>query len=86
MFTILMKDVDGRRSYRYFKNWKKAERAMMQDVEDCMSGQHVIGAWSIDRMNVAKSFYEREETWLLDGGVRFHWALIDGYFEDDLVK
>lgn len=85
MFTILLKNVDGRISHRYFKSYKKAEKAMMKDVKDCAEHNELIGSWTIARMNTAKGFYEREETILTKGGVRFHWALIDGYFEDDLI-
>lgn len=83
MFTILMKDVDGRRLYRYFKNWKNAERAMLEDVEHIKRLMPVIDEVHIDRMNADKGFYEREETLVVCGGSRFHYALLDGYFEDE---
>ena len=81
-FFILLKDVDGRRSYRYFKEWKHAENAMMKDVKDVKRLTEIVGEFHIDRMNVEKGLYEREETLVGRGGIRFHYALLDGYFED----
>lgn len=83
MFTILMKDVDGRRSYRYFKKWENAEKAMMRDIVAVKKLTEIVGEFHIDRMNKEKGFYEREETLVGRYGMRFHYALIDGYFEDN---
>ena len=85
MFAILIKDVDGRRSYRYFKEWGNAERAMMHDIDCVKSITQIVHEKHINRMNADKGFYEREETLLDLGGTRFHYAIIDGYFEDDSI-
>ena len=83
MFTILMKDVDGRRSYRYFKTWENAERAMLRDIKAVKSLTSVCMQESVDKFNADKGFYEREETLVTKQGMRFHYALLDGYFEDE---
>lgn len=81
-FTILVKDVDGRLTQRYFKDWHRAEEAMMRDVAHVKRLTRIIGEFHINRMNTEKGFYEREETLVACGGSRFHYALVDGYFED----
>ena len=83
MFTILIKDVDGRRSYRHFKDWANAEAAMMTDVNAVKRVTEICLESHVDRMNTDKGFYEREETLVANDGTRFHYALIDGYFEDE---
>ena len=86
MFTILLKDVDGRKTYRYFEEWKNAELAMMHDIDCVKSITQIVHEEHVNRMNADKGFYEREETLLDLGGTRFHYALINGYFEDDLIE
>lgn len=83
MFTTLMKDVDGRRSYRYFKEWANAEKAMMEDIKGVKNITEVCIESSVDRMNAEKGFYEREETLVTRHGMKFHYALLDSYFEDN---
>ena len=83
MFTILMKDVDGRRSNRYFKSWANAEKAMMEDICAVKKLTQIVHEAHLDRMNTDKGFYEREETLIACCGTRFHYALLDGYFEDE---
>ena len=82
MFTILVKDVDGRRQERYFHEWANAERAMMHDIDVVKKLTPIVLESHVDRMNADKGFYEREETLISKGGSRFHYSLIDGYFED----
>ena len=86
MFTILLKDVDGRKTYRYFEEWKNAELAMMHDIKCVKELTEIIKESHLDRMNTEKGFYEREETLVGRCGMRFHYALINGYFEDDLIE
>ena len=81
MFTILMKDVDGRRSYRYFKKWENAEKAMMRDIASVKKITEIVLEEQVDRMN--GDFYEREAKLVSRFGMLFHYALIDGYFEDN---
>ena len=83
MFTILYKDFAGRKGNRYFRKWDKAKAEMDKDVKDCCDhlGGHVIE--TIDRMNVAKGWYEYETKAKFPNGEVCTWALIDGYFEDE---
>lgn len=83
MFTILIKDVDGRRSYRYFRECWNAEAAMMRDIKDVKKLCKIVDEIHVDRFNVEKGIREREETLVSVGNMRFHYALIDGYFEDN---
>lgn len=83
MFTILMKDVDGRKSYRYFREWMNAEKAMMKDICAVKKLTQIVSEEHLDRMNIDKGFYEREETLVSCCSTRFHYALLDGYFEDE---
>ena len=82
MFAILMKDVDGRKSYRYFKEWGNAERAMMEDVCAVKKLVGITKEEHIDTFNSSKGIYEREEILVGCCGTRFHYALLGGYFED----
>lgn len=83
MFTTLMKDVDGRRSYRHFKDWHNAEKAMLEDIQRVKELDTICLHESIDKMNVEKGFYDREEILVTNGGIKFHYALLDSYFEDE---
>lgn len=83
MFTILMKDVDGRRFDRYFKEWSHAESKMMNEVDDIERTFGCASRSRVDRMNTEEGFYEREETLKTPQGFCFHWALLNGYFIDD---
>lgn len=82
MFTILMKDVDGRKSYRYFEKWTNAERELTRDVAAVKNLVKIVLQESVSKMNHEKGFYEREETLVTDDGLKFHYALLNGYFED----
>lgn len=91
MFTILTKiviDNEGNKNTfdRYFHDWNNAQEVMDKEVN-----QHIKeGATllkSVDRMNVAKGFYEYEkilEKKYENGEVfNFTYALIDAYFADE---
>lgn len=83
MFTILRKDFGGRKGDRYFNSWENAEKEMLADIEVCcrdLNGK-VIKKW--DYFNSSKGFYVFEQEALFDNGEICHWALIDGYFEDN---
>ena len=82
MFVVLIKDVDGRRWCRYFRKRENAEAAMMHDIAKVKKLTEIVLESHLDRMNKDKGFYEREETLVGSTGMRFHYALIDGYFED----
>lgn len=82
MFVVLMKDVDGRRWYRYFRKWENAEAAMMRDIAEVKKLTEIVLESHLDRMNKEKGFYEREETLVGSTGMRFHYAVMDEYFED----
>lgn len=91
MFTILTEiviDNEGKKNTfdRYFHEWNNAQEVMDKEVN-----QHIKeGATllrSVDRMNVAKGFYEYEkilEKKYENGEVfNFTYALIDAYFGDE---
>ena len=83
MFYCVVKNVDGRKSYRYFKKFQSAELAMMDDIASCRRSFSFVRAESIDGMNTDKGFYEREEKRFTKEGYKFHWAIINCYFEDE---
>ena len=56
---------------------------MMTDVNAVKRVTEICLESHVDRMNTDKGFYEREETLVANDGTRFHYALIDGYFEDE---
>lgn len=90
MFTILLKKVEskefGKIEYnRYFKSWSKAKEVMDEEVNNHINSGATIKR-SLDRMNVAKGFYEyekilkpREDETITE----VSYALIDGYFQDE---
>ena len=90
MFTILLKKVEskefGKIGYnRYFKSWSKAKEVMDEEVNNHINSGAIIKR-SLDRMNVAKGFYEyekilkpREDETITE----VSYALIDGYFQDE---
>lgn len=82
MFAILMKDVDGRRYDRYFREFMNAEKTMMQEVKDVTDHYGCAERTSIDEMNTSKGIYEREEKITDNEGYKYHWAIIGGYFCD----
>lgn len=81
MFTIYYKNVGGRISQRYFKDWANAKSALLSELEE-MKGY----GWSIDgrtdRMNKAKGFWEFCVEGTTDEGEKYSLALIESYFED----
>lgn len=82
MFAVLIKAVDGRRFDRYFKEWPNAEKEMLKEVKDISEHYGCKERTSIDRMNVEKGIYEREEKVITDDGAKFVWAIVGGYFWD----
>ena len=82
MFAILMKDVDGRRYDRYFREFINAEKTMMQEAKDVTDHYGCADRKSIDKMNTSKGIYEREEIIVDKEGHKYHWAIIGGYFCD----
>ena len=82
MFAILVKDVDGRRFDRYFREFKNAEPIMMDEVNSIIEHYGCKKRRSLNEMNAAKGIYEREETVVTENGERFTWAIVGGYFQD----
>ena len=72
MFAILMKDVDGRRYDRYFREFMNAEKTMMQEVKDVTDHYGCAEHTSIDEMNTSKGIYEREEKITDNEGYKYH--------------
>ena len=83
MFAIYCKNVGGRIHDRYFKNYHKAKVELEADVERMCDICHAKITERIDRMNVAKGFYEYEVRMTLDNGETASLAIVDGYFEDE---
>lgn len=83
MFHALLKDVDGRRSYRYFNNWDNAEKAMLKDVEDIKQSFSAREVLNLDYFKADKGIYIREIELLTTENERFKYAIIDCYPEDD---
>ena len=90
MFTILLKRVQSKEFgkiefNRYFKDWDNAREVMDEEVARWINEGAKITT-SLDRMNVAKGFYEyqkilkpREDEPITE----VSYALIDGYFQDE---
>ena len=83
MFAIYRKNVGGRITDRYFKNYDKAKVELKADVERMrgICGGKVTER--IYRMNEDKGFYEYEVRMTLENGETATHAIIDGYFEDE---
>lgn len=56
---------------------------MMRDIKDVKKLFKIVAEIHVDRFNVGKGIWEREETLVSVDNMRFHYALIDGYFEDN---
>lgn len=82
-FYILQKNFSGRKTHRYFHRWDKAKEEMDKDVAMCCKDLNGKVVQTIDRMNVAKGWYEYEKTAHFPNGEDCRWALLDGYFEDE---
>ena len=78
MFAIYRKNVGGRITDRYFKNYDKAKEELKADVERMRDICHAKITERIDRMNEDKGFYEYEVRMRVNTG-----AIVDGYFEDE---
>jgi ACT domain-containing protein len=83
MFAIYRKNVGGRITDRYFKNYAAARRELHADVVRMCDVCHAKITERIDRMNVAKGFYEYEVRMTLANGETASLAIVDGYFEDE---
>lgn len=84
MFYILSRSANGICVDTYFRSFEGAELEMMRQVNELKQLYEVVGSWSIDRMNLEAGVYDREETILIKGGKRYHFAILDGYFMDDV--
>ena len=90
MFTILLKRVQSKQFgkiefNRYFKNWENAKAVMDEEVENWINDDATIKR-NLDRMNVAKGFYEYEKILKPredEDITEVSYALIDGYFQDE---
>lgn len=82
MFTSLIKDVDGRKTERYFKRYDNAEKAMVEDINSCNKTIPLALVKCVNKTNIAKGFHERYEIYKSDKGETFTWSLVENYFED----
>jgi hypothetical protein len=92
MFTILQKRFGesifphsgDRISNRYFHSWDSAKSAMHKSIEDTLRVLNGEIIRKSDYMNTSKGFYVYEQTAKMEDGEYCTWALIDGYFEDEI--
>lgn len=83
MFTIILKDFNGRQTERYFKSWDKAKKEMDKDIEVCCKDLNGTICETLDNFNSDKGVYIYEKTASFDNGEKCTWALIEEYFEDE---
>lgn len=83
MFAIYRKNVGGRVHDRYFRNYESARQEIKQDVQRMRDILGAVVTETIDRMNVAKGFWEYEVRMALPDGEAASLAIVDGYFEDE---
>ena len=92
MFTILQKRFGesiyphsgDRISNRYFHSWDNAKSAMHESIETTLKVLKGEIISKSDYMNTSKGFYVYEQTAKMEDGEYCSWALIDGYFEDEI--
>ena len=82
MFYALLKDVDGRRFYRYFHKWDNAERAMIEDANNIKKIFNAKEVRNLDNFQPDKGIYIREIELLTPELSKFKYAILDTYFED----
>ena len=83
MFAIYRKNVGGRITDRYFKNYDKAKVELKADVERMRDVCHAKVTERIDRMNADKGLWEYEVRMELPDGEKVTHAIVDGHFEDE---
>ena len=83
MFAIYRKNVGGRITDRYFKNYDKAKAELKADVERMRDVCHAKVTERIDRMNVDKGLWEYEVRMELPDGEKVTHAIVDEHFEDE---
>ena len=83
MFAIYRKNVGGRITDRFFKNYDKAKAELKADVERMRDVCHAKVTERIDRMNVDKGFLEYEVRMELPDGEKVTHAIVDEHFEDE---
>jgi hypothetical protein len=83
MFTILVKDFNGRIVERYFKDWNNAKNVMDSEVQDALTNRGGCLKSQSDFFNDAKGFYEYSATLhFAEVGEDCTWFLTEGHFED----
>ena len=82
MFYALLKNVDGRKSYRYFNKWENAEKAMHEDAEGIKRSFGAIEVRNLDYFKTDNGIYIREIELLTPENTTFTYAIIDCYTED----
>ena len=85
MFTILHKSVGGRVFDRYFESWDNAKELMDKEVES-FSKNGLRITRKFDYFNVAKGFYVYQVLGVTEQNEEVIYALIDGYFQDDILE
>lgn len=79
-FLTYIKDVSGRKTERYFKEWENAEKQLSEDTERiCKNGGTIIE--NVNYFNRAKGFPVRYKTFSFEGE-KIIISLVVSYFED----
>lgn len=83
MFAIYRKEVGGRRSDRYFKEYNKAKAEIAANVERMREVCGGVVTETIDCFNADKCLWVYEVRMRLANGETATHAIIDGFFEDN---
>ena len=83
MFTILVKDFNGRVVERYFKYWESAKNAMNSEVQDALTNHGGCLKSQSDFFNREKGFHEYSVTLhFAETNEDCTWFITEGHFED----
>lgn len=81
MIYIYRKNVGGRKSDRYFREWDHAKNALLNELEDLKSHDWEI-KYTSDFLNGSKGSYEYCFGGVTHRGEKFTLSIIESYFED----
>ena len=81
MFYILYKNVGGRKSERFFKNFENCKKEYLRAKKDRARFGWTITE-DIERFNADKGFEEIQFSGKTPNEEDYTFAILDGYFED----
>ena len=82
MFATFIRDVDGRRTERYFQNWQRAEQALQEAAHE-IEERGGIKKVDTDYYNRAHGYYDRYVYYTMPDGRTFRLCIVESYFEDE---